>query len=205
MVTAAVLGLLLGAQAPPPVPPQPPRPAPARAGLSWQDADSLDLKIQTFEKRPRGAPPSGTVLVTEGELNSYLNLTLAGKMPAGLRDLDIRLDKDRLLAAGDVDFDQMRKKMPPTGPLNPIAFLGGRIPFDLRGRLITSQDGFGNLEFEHARLGPVSLPVSFLAQCVASFSKTQENPQGFDILSPFRLPYALKRVRVQPWRLVLDF
>src|SRR5215472_11953241 len=103
-MSAAVLLLLL--QAPPP------RPAPLRAGLSWQDADSFAQKIVAFEKRPpRSAPPKESVFVTEGELNSYLNLTLAGKMPAGLRDVDLKLDKDRLQAQGQVDFDQIRQKM----------------------------------------------------------------------------------------------
>jgi hypothetical protein len=196
-MSAVVLLLLL--QGPPP------RPAPPRPGLSWQDADSFAQKIQAFEKHPRVPAPKESTFVTEGELNSYLNLTLAGKMPAGLRDLDLKLDKDRLQAQGQVDFDQIRQKMPQRSRFDPISLLGGRVGFELQGKLVTTQDGFGSMEVESARLGPVSLPVSFLAQCVLSLSKTPENPQGFDIQSPFRLPYSLRRVRVVPGRIVLDF
>jgi hypothetical protein len=68
-----------------------------------------------------------------------------------------------------------------------------------------NKDGFGQIEVDELRLGAVALPMSMLEQIVASSTRTPENPQGFDIHSPFRLPYALKRVRLEPGRAVLDF
>jgi hypothetical protein len=182
----------------------PARPVPTRPGLSWADADAMAQAIEGFEKRPRSAPP-GNVSVSDAELNSYLNLSLAGKLPAGLQNIDLHFDKDRIAATADVDFDQMRRTLPPMGSLNPLAYLGGKVGLVLKGKVVSPQPGFGSFEFEQARLGPVSLPTSILAQSVASFTKTPQNPQGFDVLSPFRLPYALKRIRLQPGHAVLEF
>ena len=36
-------------------------------------------------------------------------------------------------------------------------------------------------------------------------SRTRENPEGFGILSPFRLPYEAKRVKLQPAKVILEF
>ena len=54
------------------------RPTPARPDLSWAEADALAQKLADAERRMREgkAPSPVTVLVTEGELNSYLNLSL---------------------------------------------------------------------------------------------------------------------------------
>jgi hypothetical protein len=199
MLTLAAL--LLAAQA---APPRPARPAPTRPGISWAESDSLEQKLLSFEKRGRNAPP-GTVSVTEGEINSYLNLSMAGKLPAGLQNPEFHFDKDRVDLTADVDFDQVRRTLPPTSALNPLSYLGGRLGLTLKGHMETKQEGFGSFEFEQARLGPVSLPTQLLAQSVASFTKTPQNPQGFDILAPFRLPYSLKHVRLQAGHAVLEF
>jgi hypothetical protein len=62
-----------------------PRPAPTRPGLSWAAADALEAKLLDIERKaPKarrvGAEPR-SVEVTESELNSYLNLTLAPRSP----------------------------------------------------------------------------------------------------------------------------
>jgi hypothetical protein len=194
-------GLLVVGQA---AAPPPNRPAPTRPGISWAEADSLERKLESFERRPRNAV-AGTVNVTEGELNSYLNLSLAGKLPGGLQNPEFHFDKDRIAVTADVDFDQVRRTLPPTSAMNPLSYLGGRLGLTLKGHMETRQEGFGSFEFEQARLGPVSLPTELLAQSVASFTKTPQNPQGFDILAPFRLPYSLKHVRLQTGHAVLEF
>jgi len=178
-----------------------PRPAPPRPGLSWEQADSLGRKIEALEHRGSAKGTNGeTVLVTEGELNSFLNLS--AKMPAGLAELEIHLERDRVGAKAMVDLEQMGAKQ--GGSLNRLALLGGRLPVEVKGRL-SNDGGFGSLDFELVRLGPVSIPVTVLAQLVASATRSAENPQGFDIQSPFRLPYQAKRVRLQPGRVLLDF
>lgn len=184
----------------------PPRPEP-QPGLSWAEADSLGRKLEAMEKRPRGPRPRGpeTVSITEGELNSYLNLSLGARMPPGLTDVEVRLlDGGRIDAKGEVDMGQVRQRVQASA-FNPITYLSGRLPVEVKGRLLTPQDGFGSLEFEEIRLGPLTLPSQMLAQWVSSFSRSPESPDGFDVQRPFRLPYGLRRGRIQTGRVFLEF
>jgi hypothetical protein len=85
-----------------------------------------------------------------------------------------------------------------------MALLGGWVDVQLKGR-IPSGNGLGTIEVEEVRLGSLSLPVSVLEQLVAAFTKTRENPGGFDLRAPFPLPYSVKRLQLQPGRLLLEF
>jgi hypothetical protein len=49
------------------------------------------------------------------------------------------------------------------------------------------------------------VPISLLHQIVSSTTKTEDLPDGFDIRAPFRLPYSLRQVRIEPGRAYLDF
>jgi hypothetical protein len=197
----AALTLLLAAQA------ADPRPVP-RAGLSWAEADSLTRKLASIEKRTtaRSAPPARaeTVLVTEGELNSYLNLSFASQMPPGLSDVHVRLEHERIHARGQVDLERVRAEAGSRLQWKPLALLGGSVPVELSGRLM-SGDGFGSVEVEQVRLASLPVPVSVLGQLVSSSTRTASDPDGFDILAPFRLPHSLRRVRLELGRAYLEF
>ena len=191
--------LALGAPAEQPAPPP-------RADLSWDDAGSLAKKLADAERWAREGkrPAVSRVLVSEGELNSYLNLSLGPKMPQGLTDVKVRLENDRLQANALLDLQQIQGKVKDGGALRLFGLLGGPMPVEFKGRM-PNKDGFGQIEVEELRLGAVALPMSVLEQIVASSTRTPDNPQGFDLHSPFRLPYALKKVRLEPGRAVLDF
>jgi len=184
------------------------RPVP-RPGLSWAEAESLDRKLAAIEKQ-RDAPPRKirpeTVTVTESELNSYLNLTMAEKLPKEVKELEVHLlEHERLQANGLVDLDKVKAKVAATSSSwNPLLLMGGLVPVELRGRLV-NRDGFGSIIWEDVRVNAWSLPVSLLEQMVASATKKPDNPEGFDISAPFRLPYSVRRVRLEPGRAFLEF
>lgn len=181
-------------------------PAPARAPLSWAEAQSLGRKLERIEKRNQAKGKRGrkTVLVTQGELNSYLNLAFASQMLPGLSDVDFRLEVERIHARGLLDLERVRGNVPTPPPLSPLAYLRGKVPIELAGRLET-RDGYGTIEVEEASIASVPVPVSFLEQIVSSTTKSASDPDGFDIHAPFRLPYAVNRVRVERARAFLDF
>jgi hypothetical protein len=185
----------------------PPRAVP-RPGLSWAEAASLEGKLAAIEKQrdiaPRKSRPE-TVTITEAELNSYLNLTLAEKLPRELKDLDVRLEHERLQATGMVDLDKVKAKVAASSSSwNPLMLMGGFVPVQLRGRLV-NRDGFGSIIWEDVRVNTWSLPVSLLEQMVASATRKADNPDGYDITAPFRLPYSVRRVRLEPGRAFLEF
>ena len=171
-------------------------------------ADDLDRRLKAIEAayKARRPIPTPSVVVRQAELNSWVNLTLASQLPPGVSDLDLLLEKDRVTAKGMIDLDKLPvKQAAGDSPWNPINFLSGRVPVELRGRLTTPEVGFGSFEAEEVRLATFPIPPSVVAQAVARSTKSAENPQGFDILAPFRLPYAAKRVRVQPGKALLEF
>jgi len=187
---------------------QAPRPVP-RPGLSWAEAEALDRKLTAIETQrvvaPRKSRPE-TVTVTESELNSYLNLTMAEKLPKEVKDLQVRLlEHERLQANGLVDLDKVKAKVAATSSSwNPLLLMGGFVPVQLRGRLV-NRDGFGSIIWEDVQVNAWSLPVSLLEQMVASATKKPDNPEGVDISAPFRLPYSVRRVRLEPGRAFLEF
>jgi len=188
---------------------QSPRPVP-RPGLSWAEAESLNRKLAAIEKQRDVAPRKGarpdTVTITESELNSYLNLTMAEKIPKEVTDLQVQLlEHERLQATGLVDLDKVKAKVAASAsPWNPLMLMGGLVPVQLRGRLV-NRDGFGSIIWEDVRVNAWSLPISLLEQMVASATKKADNPEGYDISAPFRLPYSVRRVRLEPGRAFLEF
>ncbi len=190
-----------------------PAPTPAlRAGLSWDQADSLRRKILDLEQSARAAsaarPPRParprTVTVTQGELNSYLNLMLRPRFPAGLHDVDFTIEDDRLSVRAAVDLDKVKEALNANSIFNPLSILTGTMPIEAKGKLKNKEDGFGAFEIEDVRLGPMMLPPPLLQQLVATSTRTRQNPQGFDIQAPFRYPYGLRRVRLQKGKALLD-
>jgi hypothetical protein len=178
----------------------------SRPALSWAQAQSLDRKLDGIERRNKAKAKRRrySVLVTEGELNSYLNLTFAPQLPPGLSDVDFRLEVERIHARGLLDLERVRGKVPAPAPWSPLALLRGKVPIELAGRLET-KDGFGTIEVDEASIASVPVPMSFLEQIVSSATRNESDPDGFDIHEPFRLPYGVNRVRVELARGFLDF
>ena len=69
---------------PPPAAPDALPTAPRSGPLSWDQANSFTRKLEAIEKRRmEKSRKRETVLFTQGEVNSYLNLTYAEKLPKG--------------------------------------------------------------------------------------------------------------------------
>jgi hypothetical protein len=175
--------------------------------LSTGAAVALARKLAAIEKRgrnrPKGSGKAETVVVTEHELNSYLNLTLARDLPKGVSDVHFAIQRERLEATGQLDLDALDLKRGGS-PFSPLALLSGKVPVLLRGRL-QSLDGFGTLQIEEAQLATIPVPLPFLERIVTSSTRNAQNPEGFDINAPFRFPYTLRRVRLEPGRALLEF
>jgi hypothetical protein len=200
LLPLGLVALLLGQAAPPKADPVRP---PAPAGLSWEDADWVGETLARIERRIGAGKPASrqTIVVTERQLNSYVSLSLAAKIPPGLSGLELDLQKDRVFARGILDLDRVKSKIQGAGLL---AFLSGSVPVELRGRLL-SGDGSGRVDVEEALIAGISLPPAVLAQIVSQSTRSATRPQGIDILAPFPLPFTARRVRLEPGRALVDF
>ena len=211
MLAAAVLGALLLIPDVPPAPARPParaaaaRPTP-KAGLSWAEADAMSRKLAVIEERHRlqKAKKGPAVQVTQGELNSYLNLSYASELPKGVSDLEVRFGQGRIEAKGFVDMEQVKGKVPSSSTWSPLSFLSGLVPVEIAGKLV-NQDGFGTVELDSAYVASIRVPVSVVEQMIASSTKSEKHPEGYDLRTPFRLPYSVRSVRVEPGKAVLEF
>jgi hypothetical protein len=200
------LGLVaLLAQAPVPLKGGSVRP-PAPAGLSWEDADWVAQTVARIERRLGAGKPASrqTIVVTEGQLNSWVNLSLASKLPDGLSGLELGLERDHLVARGTLDLDRVKPKVPSGAGTGLLAFLSGAVPVELRGRF-SGVEGTGKVDVEEAVVAGISLPPSVVAQIVSQSTRSAKRPQGFDILAPFPLPFTARRVRLEPGRVLVDF
>ena len=194
----------LAADAPPRGADAPVRRAPGRTGLSWDEADSLGRKLAAIEERQKEkSRRSETVQVTQGEVNSYLNLTYASQLPKGLSNVEVQFARERIQAKGWIDIEQVRGVAAPPN-WSPLAFLSGNVPVELAGRLVNA-DGLGTIEWESVYVASIRVPISVLEQMVAQATRTEKNPDGVDIHAPFRLPYSVNRVRLEPGRALLEF
>ena len=84
-------------------------PAP-RSLLSEEAGASLAAKLDTLARRAekKKPPREKTVTVTEAELNSYLNITLASRLPKGVSDLEVTMERDALSARALVDLAEVQ-------------------------------------------------------------------------------------------------
>ena len=191
----------------PPAAAAPPAEAQAPAAYSAALADGLSQKLDALLRRSqlKKPPREKTVTVAEPELNSYLNLTLGPKMPKGVSDVVVRFEKDRVVARALVDLAEVQGKISSGSLGGLLSFLSGKAPLEARGRLDAAEDGFAAFAIEEVRLSTIPVPVSVVEQLVTSATKSAESPHGFDLHSPFRLPYDLKRVRIQPGQALLEY
>ena len=213
-MTILPLGLvaLLLVQAAAPLGPASPSPKgdpvrpPAPAGLSWADADWVEETVARVERRLSAGKPASrqTIVVTQRQLNSWVNLSLASKIPEGLSAVELGLHKDRVVARGVLDLDRVKSKVPLGAGAGLLTFLSGAVPVELRGRF-SSADGKGTVEVEEALVSGISLPPAVVAQIVSQSTRSAKRPQGFDILSPFPLPFTARRVRLDSGRAQVDF
>jgi hypothetical protein len=179
----------------------------ADSTLSLVKAQAMIEKLAALEKRaaPGKAARKTSVSVSESEINSYVNLTRGSEMPKGLSDVKVRFERDRMAVRGLLDVEQVRARAAlPDGMDGLLGFLSGKVPFEVTGRIRMVSEGVGAFAFEDAHLAMLPVSETVVARLAAWATKSAERPQGYDIQTPYRLPYALRRVRLEPGRALLD-
>jgi hypothetical protein len=202
---AATLLATMAAPGPSAGPRQSARPAPSRDLVSKADAARLRDKVAVIERQgalvaepassARRPAPKSTI-VTEREVNSYLEYDAGAQIPVGITGPRITILGDRLLAATAlVDLDAVRARHKSTGWFDPMNYLSGRLPVAVSGRLQTS-DGVARFELESASVSNVPVPRALVQELVGYYSRTPQNPRGLNIDDPFALPARIRQIDV---------
>ena len=171
------------------------------AGVSEQQADAFSQKMATVKKQGisglqgTNRTPQRTPF-TESELNSWFAFRSGEVMPAGVSEPRVTLIGDgKVKAAATVDLEAIAKQRSSGRVLDPWSYLGGRLPVTLSGVLRT-ENGVGRFDLEQAAISGVPVPASVLADIVAYYSKTADDPEGVRLNDNFRLPSQIKQIEM---------
>ena len=139
-----------------------------------------------------------TVTLTERGINSYLRFQGADVLPPAVREPEIRLlGNGRLSARARIDLDRLRGERP-RGPLDPLRYLAGQVEVVAVGALRGSEQ-VGRIEVESVHVESIPMPVVLLVEAV----RAHPDADGFDLTRPFRLPYGIEELRVEPARAIV--
>jgi hypothetical protein len=173
--------------------------APGAANLSEIQADAFARKLT--EVASRGvAPPEATLpsrtRFTEGELNSWVTYRGEEVLPAGVSGMQLTL-LGAGMVRGDatVDLKAIGREQAGSAAGGPWSYLGGRVPVSVTGQLHTS-GGTGRFDLQSASISGVPVPKAVLADMLAYYSRTAEDPAGIRLADPFPLPSGIQRIEI---------
>lgn len=170
---------------------------PAALEISKEQGDRLERKIEEIAKNASTEPVRPKrILMSETEVNSYLNLNVKDKIPRGLTNPQISgLGNGNLAGRVFIDLDEFKRQRSSGGIMDPLNYISGQVPLTARGVLRT-RDGKGQFQLISAEIHRIPIPRPLLQELVTFFSRTQENPRGINIDEPFSLPAKIREVIV---------
>lgn len=171
------------------------------------EAASLVRKIQSARIRARvpaaSRPVQPPVVVTDIEMNAWLRSSPENR-PKGVSEMTVRFEPDRLVGRGLVDLSVFKPKVE-ISPWNPLYWINGIVPVDVTGR-VTSDNGQLSVIWEDVRVASISVSANMLRDLVVSGTRgTRRYPDGFDITAPYAMPYAVRRIRLDAARAIVEF
>jgi hypothetical protein len=165
-----------------------------------QQADRFQAKLVQIVLGGHTAPAPGAAPratdVTDAEVNSYLRFNAADQIPPGIVEPTLNAaGAGRVRGRAVVDLDVVRKQQQ-RGWLDPMGYVGGRMPVTATGTL-TTKDGIGHFQLESAEISGVTVPKTVLQELLSYYSATPEDPDGINMDEPFELPSRIREIRVK--------
>ena len=164
------------------------------------DADRMLTKLVSIAERSE-APPSAAssplrTSFTDREVNAYFQEHGPSFLPEGVADPEVVIDEaGRLQARAIVDLDAALKPQQRSW-LDPLAWVGGKVEVTAAG-ILRASAGRGQFALERATLAGVAIPNSLLQELVSYYSRSPENPRGFNLAEPFELPARIREVHTR--------
>lgn len=169
----------------------------AQSRLVQADADRFQRKITRIEDFEKHATPgSQRTSVTEAEVNAYFVFDGRDQIPNGVIDPRLSiLGGGRVSGTAVVDLDRVRAQHKSTGFLDPVNYLGGRLPVDVAG-ILRAEGGVARLELESVRISGIPVPKVLLQELVSYYSRSARMPGGINLDDPFPLPAGIREIQV---------
>ena len=162
-----------------------------------RDATLLKQKVAAINAHADKPTKAGRrTIVTDAEVNAYLVYEAREQIPVGVVEPSITaLGPGRLSARAIVDLDAVRKQKAPTGLLDPMNYLMGRLVVTAVGKLRTA-NGVGHMELESSSVGSIPIPKILLQEIVSYYSRSPDKPGGISLDDPFALPARIREIQV---------
>jgi hypothetical protein len=166
---------------------------------SREDGDRLQRKIDAIVANGSARTPKPKITpVSESEVNSYLAFNIRDKIPRGLAQPEISMAGNGSLTGRVlVDMDEFKRGRDTQDFMDPLNYISGQVPVTARG-VLRAENGKGRFQLASAELMGVTLPRQLVQELVGYFSRTAENPRGFDLDAPFDLPAKIRRIEIKP-------
>ena len=165
--------------------------------LTREQGNSLARKLEDINKNAAAQPVrSKRTPITDVEVNSYLAFNVQDKIPRGLANPEIRIIGEGQLAGRVfVDMDEFKRGRSSGGVMDPLSYVSGQVPLTARG-VLRARDGKGQFQLISAEIHGVPLPKPIVQELVSYFSRTPENPNGFNLDAPFALPAKIRELLI---------
>jgi hypothetical protein len=172
--------------------------------ISKEQGNRLERKIDEIAKNASAEPVrSKKTLMSESEVNSYLNFNVKEKIPRGLSHPQISgLGNGNLAGRVFIDLDEFKRQRGSGGIMDPLNYISGQVPLTARG-VLRARDGKGQFELISAEIHRIPIPKPLVQELVTFFSRTQETPRGINIDEPFNLPAKIREVIVNQGEAVI--
>ena len=129
-------------------------------------------------------------------------LSDSNHMPNSVRDIEIALARDnRFIASSVIDLDRI--EVPRSEDLlNPMNYLQGQLPMVMEAK-VYSETGRGRLEIERVELAGIELPDVLVREMIARYTRSANNPDGWNIDAFYAFPYRIEEVRVDSGEVIV--
>lgn len=156
----------------------------------------LESKIRVLSGRqPEVLTSFQPIVITEGEANAYLKYYAQELLPPGVRDPAIRITRERVSGAADVDFAELSRtssKPDEWGPKVLAAMFKGKQRVMAVGKLDT-YNGRGVVKIEKVSVGATAMPDWLVDFVLENYLQPRYK---FDLSKPFVLPDHITRIEL---------
>lgn len=169
--------------------------------LSDLRAEKVQRVLEEMEARHReGKVPTKSYLLSEEEINAYLEVKLRERERKEVEAFTVRLKQQSFVAVMKINMDEVQLKADSMTVQLFKALLSGHPTLEVEGRLQV-KNGKGTYSVERARLNDIPVPAPLVNLILSAVGKKQNPP--FDPTEPFEMPYGITSVDTAPGRVVI--